>query len=99
MSRRAGPSAKARLLSILLGFALFGAAGAMTHAGPGEPQSQAGSPAEPRLVWDWQRGHAEARPRADRMEVARAVQRQRLGTGSWICSPAGSGMTSQCIAR
>ncbi len=61
-------------------------------------QSASAAGARP-AVWDW---YANARPGgapADRAAIVRVVDRQRLGTGSWICSPAGSGMRSGCFQR
>jgi hypothetical protein len=61
--------------------------------------AQSSSAAGPRPVWDWFANASFAGPRADQAAVVRAVNRQRLGHGSWICSPSGSGMLSSCFER
>lgn len=72
---------------------------ACPSAAPEVASAQSASSGSLRLAFDWYANGAATRPRADRLEFVRAVDRQRLGQGSWICSPSGSGMLSHCFAR
>jgi hypothetical protein len=56
--------------------------------------AQSTSAAGPRPVWDWFANASLSGPRLDQASIVLAVDRQRLGHGSWICSPSGTGMRS-----
>ena len=59
------------------------------------PSAKAG----PGLAFDWFSNAATAAPGAEQADTLRAVSQRHLGQGSWICSPAGGGMSSSCSLR
>ena len=69
---------------------------------PQEAPAWAASPSGktgPGIAFDWFSNAPKAAPGASQADAVRAANQRHLGHGSWICSPAGGGMSSSCFAR
>ena len=92
---------RALFLSLLLTVA-SGAASAHQLSIQDTPTWTAATPSGktgPGLAFDWFSNAATAASTAIQAETVRTVSQRHLGHGSWICSPAGGGMSSSCTSR